>query len=456
MDWLDNRLHDSTRNKRAAVDCTLPALLVAAVMVVVSAAAQARPLAEELAFMLQSSPRLHAASRALRAAREEIGVARSAFMPRVTAAGDLGPESIDPPRGASTDLPRRNAKLTVTQNLFSGFRNSASFAVATIDEQLADLDFRSTTQSVLFDACSAYLEVLRQADLVRLATENREIIREQMGLEDERVSRGSGIAVDVLLAKARLQLAGERVVAFEGALKNAEARYVQVFGRPPLPDRMIRPETLSDLVPERLTDAIEAARGENVNLVSAARRVDRATEQRRMVVADWWPRIDLVGTANYEEDFNARRGIRRDYAILLSMSWDLFSGFRTRYAVSAARARRQQALRTAEDTRRRVEEDVTRAFETLHTALRRVDMLKNATAIAEEVFEARVKLRRAGNETAINVLDARSETFNARINLVSADFGAEIAAVHLLATMGRLTPESLGLEVPRTLRDPAE
>ena len=436
----------------------LPMALAASILALVSTGVQARPLGEELAFMLESNPRLRAASRALRAAREEIGVARSAFLPQVAAVGALGPEHVDQPGATrkSTDYNRRNATLTVTQNLYSGYRNSANLAVAEIDERLADLDLRFTTQSVLFDACSVYLEVLRQARLVGLATENREIIRRQLGLEDERVSRGSGIAVDVLLAKARLQLAGERVVAFEGALKDAEARYVQVVGREPILAGMVRPRLPPGIVPDGLADVVEAARAENVNLLTATRLVDRATELRRVAAADRWPRIDLVGTANYEEDFNARKGIRRDHSLLLTMSWDLFTGFHTRHAISARTARRYQALRTAEDTRRRVEEDVTRAFEALHTARRRVTMLDNASAIAEEVFQARVKLRRAGNETAINVLDARSETFNARINLVSADFDAEIATVRLLATVGRLTPESLGLEVPRTLRDPVE
>ena len=431
--------------------------LVAAVMVASSASAPARTLGEEMEFMIESSPRLHAASRALRAARDEIGVARSSFLPQVSVSGDLGPEYVDsPPNGESTELTRRTAALTVTQNLFSGYRNSADLAVATIDEQLADLDFRFTTQSLLFDAWSAYLEALRQSELVRLATENRKIIREQMGLEDERVSRGSGIAVDVLLAKARLQLAGERLVAFEGALKNANAHYVRVFGRPPLAGRMVRPEIPPEIVPATLENALEEAGGENINLLTAARRVERAEEVRRAAGADRWPRVDLVGTVDYEEDFNAQRGTERDRSLLLAVKWELFSGFRTRSAVSAARARREQARRTAEDVRRRVEADVTRAFDTLHTARQRVAMLENASAIAEEVFAARVKLRRAGNETAINVLDARSEIFNARINLASADFDAELATVQLLAAIGRLTPAALGFAVPPALRDPAE
>jgi len=47
--------------------------------------------------------------------------------------------------------------------------------------------------------------VSRQNQLVELATQNEETIQIQLNLEDERVLKGSGIAIDVLQAKSRLQ-----------------------------------------------------------------------------------------------------------------------------------------------------------------------------------------------------------------------------------------------------------
>jgi adhesin transport system outer membrane protein len=69
-------------------------------------------------------------------------------------------------------------------------------------------------------------------------------------------------------------------------------------------------------------------------------------------------------------------------------------------------------------------------------------------AIASEVFEARQKLREAGRETVINVLDAENEVYNARINLTQASGDAQLAIYRLLQGMGRLGPAELGLTVP--------
>ena len=59
--------------------------------------------------------------------------------------------------------------------------------------------------------------------------------------------------------------------------------------------------------------------------------------------------------------------------------------------------------------------------------------------IASEVFESRKKLRAAGKDTVINVLDAKSEIINARINLTTASFNEREAIYALLLAMGRLS-----------------
>ena len=55
------------------------------------------------------------------------------------------------------------------------------------------------------------------------------------------------------------------------------------------------------------------------------------------------------------------------------------------------------------------------------------------------------RLREAGKETSLNVLDAEREVFSARINQISAEFDARIASYLLARRTGMLTPAALGL-----------
>ena len=123
----------------------------------------------------------------------------------------------------------------------------------------------------------------------------------------------------------------------------------------------------------------------------------------------------------------------------MQANWELFNGFSTRAAAAQAAHQYLSTIDTANFTRRKVGEEVRLAWQSLDTARERVALLQNAVNIASEVFDARRKLREAGKDTVINVLDAENEVFDARINLVAAQHDARVATFRLLTSMGRLT-----------------
>jgi len=285
--------------------------------------------------------------------------------------------------------------------------------------------------------------VSRQNQLVELATQNEETIQIQLNLEDERVLKGSGIAIDVLQAKSRLQLSRERVVRFQGALEDAFSRYIQVFNEAPELDEMEEPMPAAELIPGSLDEAIDIALIENPAILNGDRLVAAARARRKSARSELYPTIDLVGSWNYEKHNGGTVGTRRDYSVLLQANWDLFSGLTARANIAKA-AYDYSATRDNYDfTVRKTVETVRLAWQALKTGRDRLALLENAVNIASEVFESRKKLRSAGKETVINVLDAESEISNARINFASAFFEGRTAVFQLLLAMGRLNVAEL-------------
>ena len=160
----------------------------------------------------------------------------------MSSTGTIGPQYIDSP-GERTRLQDQDHKVwsrtgitagvTATQNLFNGYNTASLVKTARLTKEIAELTLKGTRQNILFEGTSAYIDVLRQMRLIDLARNNEMTIQRQLNLEDERVRRGSGIAVDVLQAKSRLQLTKERRVNFEGALEDSVSRYFQVYGHAP-------------------------------------------------------------------------------------------------------------------------------------------------------------------------------------------------------------------------------
>ena len=412
--------------------------------------ARAQSLEEELARLVAEHPQIRAAVKSVATNREEVRKAAASYYPTVNLAGEFGQQYIDSPteRADPVHKPSSRTKetstLTVTENLFDGFTTESSARSANLNRLVSEATLASTKQNTLMEGVSAYVDVMRQLQLVDLASQNEETIQIQLNLEDERVQQGSGIAVDVLQAKSRLQLAKERRVRFDGNLENAFTRFSQVFNHPPALDRLVEPVPAADLIPDSLESAIDVAIIENPQVLNSSRQIEVAREGLRQARAEYMPSIDLVGTANFEKDNEAVIGVRRDYSVLLTANWDLFTGFTARANTAQASFQLSASHDTYDYTVRKVIEQVRLSWQALQTARQRLDLLENAVNIASEVFESRKALRASGRETVINVLDAESEITNAQINYASALFDEREAVYRLLLSMGRLNLPSIG------------
>ena len=380
-------------------------------------------LNKELAFLLGDHPQIKAGQKAVQSSRAQIKAALAQFLPRVNLSSSIGPEITDGPGQRNRGLDRGaiaqtgiSTSVTVTQGIFSGYSTASAVRTARLNKWLALITLEGTRQGVLLEGINAYINVLQQRRLIEISRLNETNIQNQLNLEDERVQRGSGIAVDVLQAKSRLQLAKERRVNFEGALENAISTYIQVFDHAPEISEMLDPIPPLEILPESLEEALETALKHNPAMSSAAATSEVARERRRSVMAQFFPTIDLVSNWTYEKNKAAVIGTSREYSMLLQANWDLFTGLSTRDTLAQVAFDYGATKDNHRFIARRVVEQTRLSWQGLLTVGDRLALLENAVNVAAEVFDSRRKLREAGKETVINVLDAESEIFNAQIN----------------------------------------
>jgi len=440
----------SVRGTRSSLRGSLRCAVLAASLLVPAAPSSAVTLREELTQLLQSHPRIKADEYAAKSAAEQVRGAFGGFLPRVDLTGDSGHETINGPTTRAFDnntssMARKKITLAATQKLFDGFRAYETYGQAGLKKEVAERTLDSTRQQLILDGISAYYGVLRQARLIEIAVASEQTIRQQADLEDERVQRGAGISLDVLFAKSRLQLSRENRVALEGALRELSARYLQVFGHAPDIAALSPPVLELAALPASLEEATKTAIENNPGLQASNRQVDVAEKSRGIAESALYPNVDLVGQVNWEDNIDAVAGVRRDYSVLVKLSWQLFSGFAAQANIASATLDKSAASETYQYNRRRISEELGVAWQQLMTARERTTVLDNAVALAEEVFDARKRLRDAGRETAINVLDAQSQVFDARSKFIAATYDAQLAIFRVLFSMGLLGPDNLGL-----------
>lgn len=408
--------------------------------------------------LVENHPAILAKAKGVNSAEQGIRTARAGHMPTVKLGGDEGYEYIDSPdrrltQGRHYSNTRNTANLTVTQKIFEGFATDSLVESAKISRQISEVDLRAVRQTTLLEGTVAYLDVMRQTKLVALSRETERKIHEQLNLEDERVQKGSGIASDVLNAKQRLHIAKSKRLTYEGAFQTAVAKYTRLFGHAPNVAALSDPPLPLDLIPPSIDDSVDTAEKDNPTLESASRNTELTSEKRRYAEAGYWPTLDLVAKADYENGKNGTIGPRRDWSMLLVANWELFSGFKTQASVAQASWDHAASKDSRMDVSRKVSGTIRETWHRLQTARQRLDLLDNAAILAEELWEATKKKHEAGKATIQEVLDDEAKINDARVEYTNAYYDIYQAVFELLAGMGRLEVESLARAKPAVSRD---
>ncbi len=436
-----------------------------AVLASIAGATLANPLEGELRRVMTDHPGIKASRIAAAASDHRAQAARGALLPRVTLSGDKGREQVESTAYKTQDQPdrevlgttgpkdkpsysrliREQLALSIEQTVYDGGRRQAQIQVAALDKELQQLNYQSQTQDVLVEALTAYMQVSRYLTLIRLATLNEETTQRQLELERKRLDGGGGIAVDVLQARTRLQIVRERRVFYEQGLRDASANYEQVFGRPP------STETMQDLLPfdARMPGTVIAAMNkgleQNVRMRLASKQIERARTQIDAERAGFLPTLDLVGSRT------ASRNVSQIYqkdetSVLLKFSWNLYAGGETINRHAAAGKDHEEQIERLAVTRNKIAESIRVAWNQMVNGSERLELLDSAASIARDVMEDRKRLRDAGKESALSVLDSEVEYYGVLSNKVNAIFDNRINSYRLLSLLGELTPETVGLD----------
>ena len=415
--------------------------------------ANAGPLEAELKNVLEIHPAIKAARLGTQASQDRVAAAKGAYYPKVILSGDTGKEDITTTSysqgvpsatPSASDLNRKKVGLSVEQSLFNGGRREASVNLANIDNTLQTKNYETQVQDVLMEAIAAYLQVARYQTLIGLAKLNEETTQQQLDLESKRVQGGAGIAVDVLQARSRLQIVRERRVFYEQGLRDASANYEQVFGRPPVLAAIQDFGAFEEKLPGNIVTALERGMANNPRLKAAALQIERAKKSIDMEKSAFAPTVDLVAMRASERNVS-QLAKKEETSLLLKFNWVLFSVNDTTNRTAAAVKERDEQEARESITANKIKEMIRINWNQLMNGSERLELLDSAAKIAKDVMEDRKRLRDAGKESAIIVLDAEVEYYGVLANKVNALYDTKIGSYRLLSSLGELTPEVLGL-----------
>ncbi|MES0880938.1 TolC family outer membrane protein [Roseibium sp. SCP14] len=406
-------------------------------------------LQEAVSRAVNTNPQVLAAAANRRSVDYEFGQARGAYLPKLDLEASYGAQYVDRPNSLTVTNNRewrnaRDATLIARQVFFDGFAraNEIYRQSARVDGSAARVMERA--ELIGLDATETFLDVVRHHRILRAADANIQEHVRLLKVVRTKVQGGSA-------TESELRQAEERVAAVHAVradvlreLGAAKARFENVIGvAPPALKAPGSPKN----VPKSEAIAIATARKNHPSLKAGTADVDAATADYDKTQSLFMPSIGLEGVASVGEDLDGTPGRNNEFAVRMTMSWNLFNG-----TIDSNR-RRQLGEKVTESKmeldqlRRTVDESVRRSWSDITSNDIRLKALKEQTVAADAVIVSYEKEYEAGLRDLLDLLIAQNSAFTSRVQLISSETIAVFSRYRLLASTGDLLA-SFGVSAP--------
>ena len=396
----------------------------------------ATSLNEAVATALAGHPQVASADAVARAARRDVELARAGYFPTldVTLAG--GRETTESPQLkaqglGTTTLSRHEAGVTLSQKLFDGFATRSDVQRQRARASFADAGAADARETIALRVVSAYLDILKNQQLVQLARDNITAHQQTLQKVQQRVRGGVSQRVDLQQVEGRVALSRSTLTAREGRLREAEVNYQRTVGEAPRdlrevpvqPPRLVKAGAIdSEMLAQALSTSTETALARNPNVIAADAEVAAAEAARRGASAAYMPRLNLELAANRNRNISGFAGDFNNETAMVVMRWNLFRGGGDQAQERAYAERYLAARDSATDARRLVTEKVAVALNAKATSEERLAFLEQHVRSSIEALESYQAQLDLGRRSLLDVLNAVGELFTARSNLVEGRY----------------------------------
>jgi outer membrane protein len=419
-------------------------------------------LESALIYAYMNNPQLNSQRALVRATDENVPTALAGYRPRASITANIGFQSLSSKIkeiGSTTPLNApasyftqsgtntpHGVGATVTQTILNGYQTSNRTRLAESQVFAAREALRNIEQTVLLNAATAYMNLLRDAGILELQRSNLEVLTEQLRQTKLRLESGNVTATDVSQAESRLAVGRTQVFVAEANYQGSRAVYRQVIGIEP--GKLAPAAPVDRFSPHNLADALAVATAQHPNISTAQHNVDIAMLQVKIAEGALYPTLTLQGSVQRASETTLTLMQNFNATIAGQLSIPVYQGGAEFAAIRQAKetqGQRQLDLNVARDQARM---NANQAWAQLEAAKSSIESTRKQVAAAEAALNGVREEARLGQRTTLDVLNAQQELVNARIATVSAQRDRLVNSYALLASVGRLSPVVLGLNVP--------
>ncbi|MBB4198121.1 outer membrane protein [Rhodoblastus sphagnicola] len=419
--------------------------------------AAAETMSSALARAYRNNPDINQQRAAVRARDETVPAAKAGWLPKASLQGQSGHQANEitgyPGSNGRHSSNPSQAGATLSQTLFDGNRtaNGVSQAESTVLAQREAL--RQQELATLQSGATAYMDVLRDTAVLGLKRSNIKVLQVQLQQTQDRFNVGEVTRTDV--AQAESALAGARA-DFASAQSNLETSIASFRRQIGVDPKNLSPaQPVERLLPKSVQAAIGVGLDEHPAITGALHQVDAAESAVKVAEGALLPTLGVQGTVSRSLDTSGTPGYNVNTASVVgTLNIPIYQGGQEYAAVRQAKEQLGQARLAVDSQRIAVRGGISSSWGQLQASKAAIVAYQAAVKAAEVALNGVREEAKVGQRTTLDVLNAQQTLLNARVQLVSAQHDRVVTSYTVLAQIGRLSAETLGLDAPAY--DPAD
>jgi adhesin transport system outer membrane protein len=422
----------------------LSQLVIPLGVLVFSLSANALTLQDAIKDMLANNPDVQTARQEMLSREHEIRGAKAGYLPTLNAEAGVGREWTRSPStgNSAVTLTREEAALRLRQTVYDGFSTSSEVARQKARYKSSLYTAIDTQENAALRASQAYINVLRQGELLSLLKESldeHQRIFDQMSLRTE---SGVGSQADVAQITVRLSLATSNFIAGKNNFLDALSQFQGLVGYIPDASQLEMPPAL--ILPSSLDESLNVAFDKHPTIKSAEADIEAAEAQYAASKSKAHPKLTIEGDRTWNEDIDGVTGRNEDWVIALRLKYNLYNGGRD----SARRKQSAELVTKAKDVMRgarwETEEGMRLSWYAYEATQQQLGHLELHVKSVESTKKAYSQQFDIGRRTLLDLLDTESELISAKQTYVNTKYDQLYSQIRVLNSSGQLT-ESLGL-----------
>lgn len=369
-------------------------------------------------------------------ARYGVDEARANYLPRIDVSGAWGREFARNIPSAPTQRYRREATISLNQNLWD-------FGVTINDIKRARASYRSAQwgtreriEAISYDIANAYLGLLLQQKLVSLGDGEIASVRKILRIVTVQKDLGLTTSADVERAQTRLDNVRSQLLDRQSALEQARNAYKRLTDHMPLPAADV--PAAGAALPESADVAVDLIDARSPRLAQAVEDRRSLDKQYDSQADTALPRIGLSIASDYRQDVLGATGRAVDARAMVTFSYRLYNGGAASATKHRIAARLRQADYELDRRRREVEQDIRIDYSSLAAAREKIATIEAEIASAEKVADLYKQQFRGGRRTVFDLLDAEQLLFAAKAKQAANQIALRAAEYRVLQKLGGL------------------